>query len=141
MPIQLETLRRIPFFSLFPDDIELREFLATGKWSKFTRGATIYRVGDPAQNIYVIAQGRACINRNKKNLGTLGPGDIFGEIAPLLDLHRTVNVVAAADTILFEFSLSALERVKLETRHTLLKHFYTVTTRRFVETTRKITGA
>ncbi|MBF0482769.1 MAG: cyclic nucleotide-binding domain-containing protein [Desulfovibrionaceae bacterium] len=141
MSDQLETLRNIPLFSLLTDDKDLAEFLKAGQWSKYTSGGIIFRIGAPAPNIYVIATGKVLLTQNKKSLATLGQGDIFGEVGPFLDLGRTVNAIATADTLVFEFSLAALDRIRLEISNEILKHIHAVTARRFVESTRKLSCA
>jgi CRP-like cAMP-binding protein len=140
MPIKSEVLRKIPFFSIFKNEAELQAFVQAGNWAKHSSGDMIYRIGEPARKIYVIVSGKVRIIRHQKNLATLGLGEVFGEIGPLLELERTVNAVAAGDTILFEFDKGVLDRASLETRCELIQHLYIVTTRRFVETTRRISA-
>lgn len=65
-----------------------------------TQGA----VGD---RFYVIRSGRATVEVDGAQTGTLGPGDFFGEIALLHDVPRTATVRA-----LDELELYALERVE-----------------------------
>jgi CRP-like cAMP-binding protein len=136
---KLELLRKIPFFSAFPDDASLETFVNEGHWTKLGSGSVVYRVGDSANKIYIVLGGKIRITRNNSNLTTLGPGDIFGEVGPFLDIARTVTAVSVGDSILFEFEKALLDRVPLEIRYELMKFLYIVTTRRFVETTRKIT--
>ena len=139
MKEKLELLRKIPFFSCFPDEASLASFVSDGQWSKVGSGGLVYRVGDAATKRYVVLSGKIRITRNTSSLTTLGPGDVFGEVGPLLDIARTVTAVSLGDSILFEFDQVALDRVPIEIRYEILKFLYTVTTKRLVETTRKIT--
>jgi CRP-like cAMP-binding protein len=139
MTPKLELLRKISFFSNFPDDVTLEAFVNEGHWAKLGSGGVVYRIGDSANKIYIVLGGKIRITRNNRNLATLGPGDIFGAVGPFLDIARTVTAVSVGDSILFEFEKAVLDRVPLEIRYSIMKFLYIVTTRRFVETTRKIT--
>ncbi|MBI4806906.1 MAG: cyclic nucleotide-binding domain-containing protein [Desulfovibrio sp.] len=136
---KLELLRKIPFFSAFPDDATLEAFVNEGHWAKLGSGSVVYRVGDSANKIYIVLGGKIRITRNNKVLTTLGPGDIFGEVGPFLNIARTVTAVSMGDAILFEFEKAVLDRVPIEIRYNIMKFLYIITTKRFVETTRKIT--
>ena len=139
MIAKLELLRKIPFFSCFPDDAKLEAFINEGLWTKLGSGGVVYRVGDTAHKIYIVLSGKIRIARNNKELTTLRPGEVFGEVGPFLDISRTVTAVSVGDSVLFEFEKTALDRTPIETRYEIMKYLYVATTRRFVETTRKIT--
>lgn len=135
---KLELLRKISFFSLFRDDAMLESFVREGHWAKHGSGGVVYRVGDPAHKVFVIASGKIRITRNNKNLTALGVGDVFGEVGPLLGIERTVNAVSVGDSVLFEFNKAQLDNAPIEVRYELMKYLYVVSTKRFVETTRKL---
>ena len=141
MPISADVLRKILFFSKFKDEEELQAFVQAGNWAKHVNGDIIYRMGEPARKIYINVSGKVRINRNQKNLAVLGTGEVFGEVGPILGLDRTVNAVAVGDTILFEFNKAVLDNTPVETRCELILYLYTVTTRRFVESTRKLSAS
>ncbi len=58
----------------------------------------------PGGECFVIVEGTATVSRNGVQLAHLGPGDSFGELAPLDGGPRTATVVAASDLRLLEVS-------------------------------------
>jgi MFS family permease len=89
--------------------------------AEFVRSATILDVpagtrvvehGDIASSAYFILDGSATAGIPEENgyrgLSTMGPGDFFGEIAALTGSPRTADVVADADSKLFEVPAEAL---------------------------------
>lgn len=68
--------------------------------ARFPAGATILRQGDPADAFFVIARGKVAVSRLENGggkpveVGTLGPGEYFGEIGLLGETPRTATVVA-----------------------------------------------
>ncbi len=76
-------------------------------------GAQIVRHGEASDSAYFVLAGRAVAGLatpegGYRDLGTLGPGDFFGEIAALTGAARTANVVADTPTTLLQVPASAL---------------------------------
>ena len=59
-------------------------------------GATLAVQGDNAFQLFVIESGTAEVRRGGEVIGTLGPGDVFGEIGLLATGTRTATVVATS---------------------------------------------
>ena len=75
----------------------------------FDAGDTIIAEGDPADRFYVIARGEVSITRRSSDgdeieLGTLGPGQFFGEVGILAETRRTATVRALSDVELLALS-------------------------------------
>jgi len=138
MPVDIKQLREVPFFDIFPKDSALLQFIKSGAWEKYQSAASIYRAGDPANNICVLVVGSVRISRNKRSLADIRPNELFGEVSPILRYDRTVDAVAVKDSIVFKFSMDALEAVALEIRYLLMKYIYETTATRLLTTTSKI---
>jgi MFS family permease len=61
---------------------------------RFAPGEAVLLQGDPGDRFYVIEQGEADVIIDGRPIGTMGPGDGFGEIALLRDMPRTATVRA-----------------------------------------------
>ncbi len=60
-------------------------------------GTTMVREGKPGSEFYVIVEGRAEATLKGQHLGSLGPGDFFGEMSLLEVAPRAATVVAETD--------------------------------------------
>ena len=64
----------------------------------YAKGEAIVNEGEQAVAFYVITSGRVQLTKKGEQLGTMGPGECFGEMA-LLDGHpRSASVLALEDT-------------------------------------------
>ena len=97
------TVFDVPLFAQLNDS--QRECLSTGTEVRFETGETIIRDGDPANFFYVMLEGELRVTKffgdQEIFLGTLVPGEFFGEIEILLDVPHSVLVRAVADSRLF----------------------------------------
>jgi CRP-like cAMP-binding protein len=48
----------------------------------------------------IIESGTAVVRRNDRKVGTVGPGDFFGELAMLVGVSRTATVVAQTEMVI-----------------------------------------
>lgn len=80
-----------------------------------TAGEVIVRSGDPGDAMYVIVDGTAAVHapfeKGGRQLATLGAGEVFGELALLLNQPRSATVVAQT-----ELDLMVLSRPTFETQ-------------------------
>ena len=68
-------------------------------------GTEVVREGDPATAFFVVVEGRLAVHtvgeRDEiRRVGTLRPGDAFGEVGLIAHLPRTATVSAVADCVL-----------------------------------------
>jgi MFS family permease len=73
--------------------------------AQFVAGQEVFHQGDHGDRFYVIGDGEAEVIGDGRLIGTMGPGDGFGEIALLHDTVRTTTVRARTPLMLY-----ALER-------------------------------
>jgi len=68
------------------------------------KGSLIFRQGDAGDQMFLIGDGRVRLflesEGNQKEVGVLGPGDFFGELALLRDAPRSATAEAIEDTTL-----------------------------------------
>ena len=106
--------RRLSGIALFQglDEETLEALAATATDVAADAGDVLAREGDFGHAMYVIESGTADVRHNGSNLQTLGPGDVFGEIAIIASGRRTADVVATSDmklVALFKRDVWALE--------------------------------
>jgi CRP-like cAMP-binding protein len=72
-------------------------FSSTEDARHFPAGATICVEGEPGKVMYVILDGEVEIRVGSRLLTTIGPGEIFGEMALIDSAARSASVVAKTD--------------------------------------------
>jgi MFS family permease len=97
LPEVLALLTNIPLLSPLPPTT-LEKLATRSDTTVKSAGDVIVTEGDPGELFYVIADGEVGVSRAGRSVGTLGPGDQFGEIALLRNTGRTATVVATRPT-------------------------------------------
>ena len=110
----METARlaAIPLFSGLEDE-DLAAIASAASEVEAGEGESVATEGDFGHALYAVESGTAEVTSDGKKLGTLGPGDVFGEIAVLASGRRTATVVATSPMrliALFKPQVWALER-------------------------------
>jgi CRP-like cAMP-binding protein len=72
--------------------------LATARRRTWPAGEVLVREGGDALNLFLVEAGRVRVEQHGTVLGTMGPGDFFGELGILQQHPRTATVVAEVDT-------------------------------------------
>lgn len=85
---------RIPILAvLSPKDRD--RVLKYAKHRTYAAGETVVREGDPAMNLFLVAEGHARVEREGVGqVGQLQAGDFFGELGLIEQHGRTATVVA-----------------------------------------------
>ena len=76
-------------------------------------GTTLTEQGENGYAMFAVTSGTADVLRNGERVRTLGPGDVFGEIAVFFGGQRTATVVATSPmrlVMLFNGELARLDR-------------------------------
>jgi CRP/FNR family transcriptional regulator, cyclic AMP receptor protein len=100
----IEELSETDFFSTFShEEIALLMFCAEN--TECRRDEQIFREGDVGRQFFAIRKGTVIIRKEKSGmvLATLGPGEVFGEMAVLDNQPRSASAIAASETVLFAF--------------------------------------
>jgi len=110
----METARlaAIPLF-VGLDDADLAAIASAASEVEVTEGQSLATEGDFGHALYAVESGTADVTADGTKLRTLGPGDVFGEIAVLASGRRTASVVATSPMrliALFKPAVWALEQ-------------------------------
>src|SRR5205809_980447 len=82
----------------------LRE-IAVGK------GETVYRAGEDADALYIVASGAVGVLDGKQLIARYGPGEVFGESVLIAGERRLVTTCVALDAILLVLPRDSLARI------------------------------
>jgi CRP/FNR family transcriptional regulator, cyclic AMP receptor protein len=94
-------LKRVPLFSeLAPEELERISRVAVPR--SYPKGVRVFHEGDHSDACYIVRSGDLRVTREHSDgraiaLATLGPGDIFGELAMLDGEARSASVEALSD--------------------------------------------
>ena len=73
-----------------------------GNLANFSKGDSIYSIDEKSNFVYLIHSGQVGIySRHGLELGSLGEGEIFGEVGRVIGTLRTVNARAKTDCKVF----------------------------------------
>jgi len=88
-------LSAVPLFASLSEP-ELREIASWFDAKDVGEGARIVGEGASGYTFFVLVEGSAVVKANGEEVGALGPGDFFGEIAILGDGRRSATVTTTA---------------------------------------------
>jgi CRP/FNR family transcriptional regulator, cyclic AMP receptor protein len=87
----LELLSRVPLFGQC-NKAELREIARLGTEAEVASGIELTREGARGREFFLLLQGEVDCTVHDVNLGVLGPGDFFGELALLDGGERNATI-------------------------------------------------
>jgi CRP-like cAMP-binding protein len=90
-----------PEHNIFADlkESEIRRCVARSHLIGCATGDRVVTAGGPAHNLFVVLKGTLEVRHHGQLVNTLGPGDVFGEMAFLLDRPRQYDVYAATPDV------------------------------------------
>lgn len=96
--MELETqLASVPLLAGLDDRVR-RRLAQIGKRRTYAAGETIVKEGSTGTALYVLLSGRVRVERGGGQVGELGPGDFFGELALIEEEPRSASVIAVDET-------------------------------------------
>ena len=134
-------LRSLSFFADF-DDVMLWEALRIGAWRVIPKNTTIIREGEHGESFFLIAQGEVEVSIDKKNISTLGPGAIFGELLYFSDRHaqRSTTIRANTEITVLEIKSAALRGASPTCQVSFQKAFMRMLIDRLSQANSKLAG-
>ena len=111
----VELLSRVPLFAeLSPTELERISSVAVPR--SFPKGVRVFLEGDSGDACYIVRSGGLRVTREHQDgraiaLATLGPGDIFGELAMIDGGTRSASVETLTESQLLAVPASAMRRV------------------------------
>ena len=101
LPEVLALLTGIPLLSPLPPTT-LEKLAARSATAEVPTGDVVVAEGDPGDLFYVIADGEVEVSRAGRIVGTLGPGDQFGERLVTIDGADFVDALSSSEAALFD---------------------------------------
>ncbi|MES0340499.1 MAG: MFS transporter [Anaerolineales bacterium] len=108
-------LIHLPVFSQL-DKAERTQFIVGAQFRSAPVGSSLIRRGEPGEEAFFILSGRAVAGISSsagvyRSLSVMAAGDFFGEIAALMGVERTADVVAEEETTLLQVPANNLQRL------------------------------
>ena len=76
-----------------------------------TEEETLFSQGDQGCEAYMIVSGRLSVFVDDKRVGSMSDGEVFGELALLLNQKRTATIISVTATELVEITKEGLEKI------------------------------
>jgi len=106
-------LKTIPLFSSLSDKA-LETVSVFASETSVSAGKRLVHEGDYSYDLIVIETGTAEVIKGGEVIGSLGPGDVFGEMGMLSGAKRSADVVATSPMHLITLSKWDLKRISTE---------------------------
>jgi CRP-like cAMP-binding protein len=106
-------LKTIPLFSSLSDKA-LETVSVFASETSVSTGKRLVHEGDYSYDLIVIETGTADVIKGGQVIGSLGPGDVFGEMGMLSGGKRSADVIATSSMRLITLSKWDLKRISGE---------------------------
>lgn len=89
----MDFLKSLPLLASTLSELEIGKIADALEEVRFTQpGQVVIRQGDPGDAFYIILEGSARVHRDGNHVGTLNPGDYFGELALIKRQPRAASI-------------------------------------------------
>jgi eukaryotic-like serine/threonine-protein kinase len=105
-----DLLRSLTFFHEF-SHAEIWEVLRASDWHEYRSGDDIVKEGEIDDRFYIIVSGNVSVQANGNSIGTLGPGDCFGETSYVRGAKRQASIRAEGAVTILRVSSTLMEQV------------------------------
>ena len=92
---KIDLIKRVPLFSAASRH-ELEEIASIADEIDLPEGKALITEGDTGREFFVLVEGNADVRRKRRKIGTLGPGDFFGEIALISKTPRNATITTTS---------------------------------------------
>jgi serine/threonine protein kinase len=106
---RFDTLRTLEFFHEF-SHAEIWEILRASEWREYETGDEIIREGEMDDRFYIIVDGQVVVQSGRRDVGTMGVGNCFGETSYVRGARRTATIRAKTPVTLLRVSSTLLEQ-------------------------------
>jgi CRP-like cAMP-binding protein len=113
---RIALLRQVDFLAML-DDATLGELVEHGRFITRPRGACLISELESGADMFVVMRGTAEVfveprRGQRRVLGTLGPGNAFGEMSSLTGALRSATVVATSDVEVLEVADAQFDQLR-----------------------------
>lgn len=113
-----ELAKRVPLFNGL-DAEDVAKIFAKGMTMEVEKGNMLFYQGTTGNQMYVVLGGRIDLFDGKKHLASLRTGDLFGEMAVILNEPRSASAMAGETSRVFVLSETVFQ--KLMTKHAAIR--------------------
>ncbi len=110
-----ENLRSVPLFASMSEE-DLKRIATFATEDSASEGTTLVREGDFSNDMIAIESGTADVVREGETVGSLGPGDVFGETGVLGKSPRNATIVASSPMRLVRLTSWEVKRLPQDVR-------------------------
>jgi CRP/FNR family cyclic AMP-dependent transcriptional regulator len=110
-----ENLRSVPLFASMSEE-DLKRIATFATEDSASEGTTLVREGDFSNDMVAIESGTADVQRHGETVGSLGPGDVFGETGVLGKSPRNATIVASSPMRLVRLTSWEVKRLPQDVR-------------------------
>ncbi len=111
--MDIDRLKTIPLFSSLSDKA-LNTVAVFASETTVPAGKRLVHEGDYSYELIVIETGTADVIKGGEVIGSLGPGDVFGEMGMLAGAKRMADVIATSSMHLITLNKYDLKRISTE---------------------------